>query len=382
MNYVFISPHYPPNFYLFCQRLSRHGISVLGIAEEQYENLQPQLKSSLKEYYRVNSLLDYDEVLRAVAYFTHRYGKIHKIESHNEFWLELEAKLREDFNIVGLRPKDMDYVKKKSKMKEFFQKANINVAKGKRIANKEEALEFIKEVGYPIVAKPDIGVGSVGVFKLTVDTDLDNIDLSKGYFLEEYINGIIVTFDGYTDKNGNILFFTSHEYSDGVMEVVHSNAHLYYYSFREIPIDLEETGRRAIKVWDVRERFFHFEFFRRSDNSIVGLEVNLRPPGGFTMDMFNFGNDIDLYDLYAQNILGLKQEFNYCRPYFCIFISRKNHYSYVHTVDEITDTYGSSIAFQRNMPPSLSLMGDYSFIIRTKDKDTLMQIIHFIWETK
>jgi len=115
MNYVFISPHYPPNFQFFCQRLARHGVSVLGIAEEPYENLPPELRASLKEYYQVKSLLDYDEVLRAVGHFTHHHGKIDKIESHNEFWLELEAKLREDFNVVGLRPKDMDYVKKNQK---------------------------------------------------------------------------------------------------------------------------------------------------------------------------------------------------------------------------------------------------------------------------
>jgi len=202
-----------------------------------------------------------------------------------------------------------------------------------------------------------------------------------GYFLEEFIEGMIVTFDGYTDKNGNILFCTSHEYSGGVMEIAQSKAHLYYYSYREIPKDLHEIGVRAIKAWDVRERFFHFEFFRRADDSIVGLEVNLRPPGGFTMDMFNFGNDIDLYDLYAQNILGLKPEFDYCRPYFCIFISRKNHYAYKHTVEEIGAKYGPLIAFQQKMPIGLSLMGDYSFIIRSEDKVQLMNIINFIWET-
>jgi len=110
--------------------------------------------------------------------------------------------------------------------------------------------------------------------------------------------------------------------------------------------------------------------------------VNLRPPGGFSMDMFNYGNDIDLYDLYAQNILGLKTEFEYSRPYHCIFLSRKNHYSYKHPVEEIGKKYGSSIAFQTKMPIGLSLMGDYAFIMRSKDKEEMMEMINFIWETK
>jgi len=266
-------------------------------------------------------------------------------------------------------------------MKERFQKANINVAKGKKVADKEEALKFIEEVGYPVVAKPDIGVGATGTFKLTVEADLEKLDFTMGYFMEEFIVGTIVTFDGYTDKNGNLVFYTSHVYSNGVMEIAESKSHLYYYSHRDIPKDLEEVGTRAIKAWDVRERFFHFEFFRRSDDSIVGLEVNLRPPGGFSMDMFNYGNDIDLYDLYAQNILGLKTEFEYSRPYHCVFLSRKTHYSYKRSLEEITEKYSSFIAFQTKMPSGLSLMGDYAFIIRSKEKEQMMEIINFIWET-
>jgi len=267
-------------------------------------------------------------------------------------------------------------------MKEYFQKANIKVVKGKRISSKEEALQFGREVGYPIVAKPDIGVGANGAFKLTGYHDIEKIDLTMGYFLEEYVEGTIITFDGYTDLNGNLLFYTSHEYSGGVMEIAQTHAHLYYYCYREIPKDIEEIGLRAIKVWDVRERFFHFEFFRRFDNSIVGLEVNLRPPGGYTMDMFNFGNDIDLYDLYAQNILGLKPEFKYSRPYYCIFISRKNHYAYKHSIEDIGKKYAKNIAFQTKMPVGLSLMGDYSYIIRSEDKDELDAIINYLWATE
>jgi len=40
---------------------------------------------------------NYDEMLRALGYFTHRYGKIDRIDSLNEYWLETEARLRTDF---------------------------------------------------------------------------------------------------------------------------------------------------------------------------------------------------------------------------------------------------------------------------------------------
>ena len=76
------------------------------------------------------------------------------------------------------------------------------------------------------------------------------------------------------------------------METVNEDRHIYFYNLREIPADLEEAGRRVLKAFDVRERFFHFEFFRsRPDGRVVALEVNMRPPGGPIIDMYNYAHD-------------------------------------------------------------------------------------------
>jgi len=64
------------------------------------------------------------------------------------------------------------------------------------------------------------------------------------------------------------------------METVNDDTDIYYYSLRDIPADLEDAGRRTLKAFNVRERFFHFEFFRNLDDKIVALEVNMRPPVG------------------------------------------------------------------------------------------------------
>lgn len=56
MNVVFLSPHFPPNFYNFCVRLREAGANVLGLADAPYESLRPELKSALTEYYRVSDM--------------------------------------------------------------------------------------------------------------------------------------------------------------------------------------------------------------------------------------------------------------------------------------------------------------------------------------
>lgn len=62
MNFVFISPNFPENFRNFCDRLHRNGVNVLGIGDAPYDSLNDDLKRSLTEYYKVDSMEDYSQV--------------------------------------------------------------------------------------------------------------------------------------------------------------------------------------------------------------------------------------------------------------------------------------------------------------------------------
>ena len=109
--------------------MKSRGINVLGIGDASYESISNETKDALTEYYKVNNLEDYEEVYRACAYFTWKYGKIDWIESQNEYWLELEATLRNEFNVTtGPKIQNMSHIKYKSKMKDVYKKA-INLKK-------------------------------------------------------------------------------------------------------------------------------------------------------------------------------------------------------------------------------------------------------------
>src|ERR1044071_4306129 len=160
MNFVFLSPHFPPNYYRFAVALRNHGVIVLGLADENYDSLRPELKSALTEYYRVGDMRDYNELIKALGYFTPPFGKLDRIDSHSEYWLETEARLRTDFNIPGIRTDQIDRIKRKSLMRETFLKAGIKIAGGRVVKDLKDAEELIEQTGYPLVAKPDIGVGA------------------------------------------------------------------------------------------------------------------------------------------------------------------------------------------------------------------------------
>ncbi|HEX2992443.1 MAG TPA: ATP-grasp domain-containing protein, partial [Anaerolineales bacterium] len=340
MNFVFLSPHFPPNYYRFAVALKNHGVTVLGLGDENYDVLRPELKSSMTEYFRVKDMNNYDELLRALGYFTHRYGKLDRIDSHSEHWLETEARLRTDFNLFGIRSDQIERVKRKSLMREAFSQAGIKVARGGIVHSIDEALALINGTGYPLVAKPDIGVGAAATYKIKDENELKSFFEIKppvDYVFEEFVNGQIVTFDGLTDRDGAPVFTNSLAYSTGVMETILDDALIYYYTLRDIPADVEALGCRVLEAFDVRERFFHFEFFRQEGSGdLIALEVNMRPPGGLTTDMFNYACDIDIYNAWASIVAGKEFPYpGYSQKYFCCYVGRKGNRSYAHSEQEI-----------------------------------------------
>ena len=314
MNFIFISPHFPESYWLFCQGLKNNGVNVLAIADTPYNSLSTNLKNSINDFYQVSSLENYDEMLRAVAWFTYKHGKIDWIESNNEYWLRQDAALRRDFHVEnGFPCEALDNCQSKHRMKEFFAAAGLKTARWQLATTLKDAQAFTELVGYPIVIKPDIGVGASDTHKIKNEEELRTAfthGFKEAMIMEEYINGSCFSFDGITNSKKELLFVTSHQYTDSIMDAVNEQKNIGCYSYKDIPADIMEAGIRSVEAFDTRSRFFHFEFFRLLEDQavgkkgdIIGLEVNMRPPGGFLPDMINYANDSNVYQLWADMIV-------------------------------------------------------------------------------
>ena len=393
MNFIFISPHFPESYWLFCQGLKNNGVNVLAIADAPYESLSTNLKNSINEYYKVNSMENYDEMLRAVAFYTFKYGKIDWIESNNVYCLRQDARLRMDFNIAnGLTFSHMDDFQSKSRMKTFYQKAQLPTARYCIVSTLENALEFIQEVGYPIVIKPDIGVGSSDTRKIRNQEELETYfkhPRMVKMIMEEYINGESFSFDGITDSHKKVLFMTSHQYTDSIMDSVNEQKTIGCYSYMNIPEDILDAGLRTVKAFNTRSRFFHFEFFRLNEDKegvgkkgdILGLEVNMRPPGGFLPDMINYANDSNVYQLWADMIVHDKIEHVQHRKYSSGFIGRRDNLEYAHSTQEIQHKYGDNILMIKRLPKALAEgMGDEVIVARFPSEEEIRQFFAYCSE--
>ena len=375
-NFIFISPNFPTNYWQFCRELKNNGLNVLGIGDQPYDELTNELKSSLNEYYKVGSLENYDEVYRAVAFFISKYGRIDWLESNNEYWLERDAMLRTDFHILsGFQSEDMPRIKFKSRMKEYYRKAGIPVARYHMVDNFEGCRAFIDEVGYPVVVKPDNGVGASHTYKLESDQDLGEFLAQKqsdvSYIMEEFIHAEVNSYDAIINAEGEPIFETGNVTPWSIMDIVNDNDNSIYYILKDLPEDTRRAGRATVKSFGVKSRFVHFEFFRLTQDQpgmgrkgdVVALEVNMRPCGGFTPDMMNFAHSTDVYKIWADMIAfdhSTKSEGPHA---FCAFAGRRDGKSFALSDDELIGKYASQIRMVTRIPDALSgAMGNRMFL--------------------
>ena len=391
MNFIFISPNFPHTYWQFCECLHRNGIRVLGIGDSPYDSLEAPLKAALTEYYRVNSLEDYDQVYRAVAFFAFKYGRIDWIESMNEYWLEQDARLRTDFNVTtGIQSDRIGFIKEKSLMKQLYLKAEIPTARQSIVSTREAGRSFVDSVGYPVIVKPNIGVGATNTWKLENDRDFeiffDNLPETP-YVMEEFIEGIICSYDAILDAGCEPLFESMTVWPP-VMDIVNKDLDLMYYTCPEVPESLRRLGRRTVKAFGVDRRFVHLEFFRLTKarkglgeiGDFVALEVNMRPAGGYTPDMMNYAHTTDVYQIYADMVaFDSSRKPEGPEHFYCVYASRKDGHTYSHTHEEIMARYGGDLVMQEEMPPmNWPQMGRYMYTARFKSFEEAEAFIRFV----
>ena len=383
-NFIFISPNFPTNYWMFCRELKNNGMNVLGIGEQPYDELLPELKESLNEYYKVDSLENYDSVYRAVAFLIFKHGRIDWLESNNEYWLERDAALRTAFNITsGFHTCDIPRIKYKSKMKEFYTKAGIPVARYHLVDNYEGCKAFIDEVGYPVITKPDNGVGASDTHKLKSDEDLAAFFQNKWdgveYIMEEFIDAEINSYDAIIDSNGDPIFETGNVTPNSIMDVVNNMDNSLYYIVKDLADDVRKAGRDTVKSFGVKNRFVHFEFFRLlSDQAIgkkgqvVALEVNMRPSGGFTPDMINFANSTNVYKIWADMIAYDSSLLQPGHRAYCPFAGRRDGKNFEMDHNAIMAKYGHAMRMVDRIPEALSgAMGNQMYLATFDTKEEM-----------
>ena len=296
---------------------------------------------------------------------------------------------------TGIKSDRIASIRNKSEMKKYYALGGIPTARQIKGSEGQDAVrKFVKKTGYPVIAKPDSGMGATGTTKICSDTELkawfdahpDNFGL---YVIEEFITGLLVSYDAIFNAKGEPVFENNTVFPTPIMEIVHTNAETCYWTNKSVPAKLAAIGRRTVKAFGVTSRFVHLEFFqldrdreglgRKGD--YVGLEVNMRPPGGYTPDMMNFAHDTDVYQIWADMVAFDERRKGEGEQYYCAYAGRRDCYAYTHNHQDILARFGAQICMAERVPAALSDdLCDMAYIARFKEKKDVDRFFAFVCE--
>lgn len=384
---IFISPHFPDTYYRFVKAIKDRGFMTFGIGDAPEYEISNELKECLDEYKVCPNMDDFENEKAAVKYFVDKYGPIDYLESNNEYWLRKDAALREIFDIKnGVRGKEIDFYTKKSQMKIDYKKANIPVARYVLVNTYEEVLDFATKVKFPIFIKPDIGVGSHGDYKIKNKTALKAFfkqkDESIQYIAEEFLDGDIVSFDGISNSKAQVIFCAQNEFPPSISDIVMEKSDIFYYTAQHVDPKLEKLGKRAIKAFNVQNRYFHLEFFRlkkgkrglAKKGEYVALETNMRPAGGYTPDLINFANSVDTYRIWADSLAYDENRENMNYPkFFAGVVGRRDDHEYIHSDEDLVTSFPFNLCCYGRYPKILAdALGDRYFMAKFNSMEDML----------
>ena len=115
----------------------------------------------------------------------------------------------------------------------------------------------------------------------------------------------------------------------------------------------------------------------------IGLEVNMRPAGGYTPDMYNYANNTDVYQIWADMVAFGKivnAPLNaVLEKYFCVYVSRRDTRNYVHTHEEIIEKYNNQLVMYERMPDLYSAaMGNNMYTAKFLLKEDMDEFVDFV----
>ena len=312
MHIVFIEPRFPGNQKLFIKGLAEIGAKITAIGEGSKESLDDDLKRWLTHYEQVNNVCDEGAVLRAVRWIQGR-AHVDRLEATIEAHIMPIARVREVANIPGTSVHTAHLCRDKPAMKEVLRAGGIPCARSIGASAVTEVRAFVEEVGYPVILKPRAGAGASGATRVENDHDLDEALRRFGeqsIAVEEFIEGHEGFYDTLAIRGRVAHDFICHYYPN-VLEAMRTRwISPQFVSTNRIDTapsyaEVKELGQKVIELLGIETSATHMEWFY-GPKGLKFSEIGCRPPGVRAWDLYNVGNDMDLYREWAMAVCAGK----------------------------------------------------------------------------
>jgi formate-dependent phosphoribosylglycinamide formyltransferase (GAR transformylase) len=312
MHVCFVEPGFPANQRHFVKALAEIGATVTAIGESSPAALDGELKACLSHYHQVGNVTSEEQLLGAVR-FIHGKQRIDRLEATVEAHIMAAAHVREKLGIPGTSSRTAWLCRDKPAMKEALRAGGVPCAASSAAASAAEVHAFVAQHGYPVILKPRDGAGASGAARCDSDRELtaamEALHLGqpgRSVAVEEFIEGHEGFHDTLTLGGKVVHEFVCHYYPN-VLEAMRTR----WISPQFIATnrldsapgydEIKAMGRRVIEVLGIETSATHMEWFF-GPKGLKFSEIACRPPGVRTWDLYNVGNDMDLYREWAMLI--------------------------------------------------------------------------------
>ena len=364
MNIIFVEPCFPANQREFVRALAATGATVIGIGESSKDALSDDLRRGLAHYEQVGSVCDEAAMLEKVRWIQSKTW-VDRLEATVEAHILPVARVREACQIPGTSERTAFLCRDKPAMKEALRAAGVPCAQSTGASTAAEVRAFVKQVGYPVILKPRDGAGASGTVRVDNDAELEqaiggaHLDRGASVAVEEFIEGHEGFYDTITVDGEVVLDFASHYYPN-VLEAMRtrwiSPQFIATNRLDDAPgyTEVKEMGRKVIQALDIGTSATHMEWFY-GDKGLKFSEIGCRPPGVRAWDLYSAGNDLDLYQEWANAIVLGRVSSRPSRRFAAGIIAlrpdRDGHIARYEGMDAIQNQYGAAI-IDAHLPPA------------------------------
>lgn len=324
MHVLFLSPDTHVYNHGFLRGLKELGARVSAIGPAGKDKLSKAVKPLLDAYESCPNVLDMAAMKAAAKKLA--TPSFDHIETIDEPLVDPAAALREYLGVPGMSLKTAKLCRDKVAMKAFLREHDVPCAQSESVASKEDAYAFAEQCGYPLIAKPLDGFGSLATYRCENQAELDQAlaklkpSPKRSIALEEFIEGHEGFFDTICDDDGTRHEFISHYYP-GCLEATldrRISPQIAVTNRLDSPgyEELRDMNARVSKALGLRNCATHMEWFFGPKGLKFG-EIGARPAGEKIWDMYRVANEFDVYREWALALFGKPSEQTPSRKFAC-----------------------------------------------------------------
>jgi hypothetical protein len=354
---VFVAPRFLETTNRYVASFAALGDVTLSLISEDPATAIPEpFRARIAAHYRVGSSLDAEALTGAARFLTRTVGPVDRLAGALEQLQVPMARTRDAVGIEGMRNAVAQGFRDKDRMKAILREHGVPVARSALTESMGELRAFVGAVGFPVIVKPQAGLGARETYRVTSNDDLTALvqqgvvpSPSRPLQVEEFVKAREHTCETVTVR-GVPVWRSGTRYLPTPLEVLENPWIQYCVLLPRETDDTEWTRFASVNGAALAALFgpaassaagtalTHMEWFLRDDGTALVNEVGARPPGVGIMPLMSIAHETDFFRDWAR--LMAKDEFTPCARHWAAgaaFLRGQGHGDHVVSVTGVDD---------------------------------------------